>query len=352
MTVEEMKARGLLLFECISRSRAYGLATKDSDTDIRGVFYLPKEQFFGMEYLPQLCNETNDIVYYELGRFIELLNKNNPTALELLATPNEFVLYKHPLMDKISVADFLSKLVKDAFAGYAMSQIKKAKGLNKKVFHPMDKQRKELLDFCYVLEGEKTVELKVWLKAQTKKQERCGLVKMNHAKDLYGLFYDEVDDKGFKGIVSLEESNQVRLSRISKGERLDTYMLCKMDEYSTHCKQYKEYWDWIEKRNEVRYQNTVNHGRGYDSKNMMHTLRLLFTARTIFKHHRLEVFTPYRNELVKIKAGDYTYEELQSKVEKLHEEIDELYVNSTLPSRPDSQFAQKIVVEIRQELYG
>ncbi|MDH6601611.1 putative nucleotidyltransferase [Myroides gitamensis] len=147
MTIDEMKAQELVLFECISGSRAYGLATKDSDTDIRGVFYLPKEQFYGLNYIPQISNETNDIVYYELGRFIELLRKNNPNILELLATPEEFVLFKHPIFDKIRLEDFLSKLTKEAFAGYAMSQVKKAKGLNKKVFHPMDKQRKELLDF-------------------------------------------------------------------------------------------------------------------------------------------------------------------------------------------------------------
>lgn len=76
MTIQEIKDKGLLLFECISGSKAYGLDTSQSDTDLKGVFYLPKDQFYGLEYIPQVNNETNDEVYYELGRFVELLCKN------------------------------------------------------------------------------------------------------------------------------------------------------------------------------------------------------------------------------------------------------------------------------------
>lgn len=45
MTIQDLKNKNLLLFEVISGSRAFGLATENSDTDIRGVYYLPKEDF-------------------------------------------------------------------------------------------------------------------------------------------------------------------------------------------------------------------------------------------------------------------------------------------------------------------
>ena len=83
-TIEDLKASGNIIFECISGSRAYGLDTASSDTDIRGVFILPKEDFYSLDYVGQINNETNDIVYYELRKFIELLSKNNPNILELL----------------------------------------------------------------------------------------------------------------------------------------------------------------------------------------------------------------------------------------------------------------------------
>lgn len=45
MTIEDLKANKLILFEAVSGSRAFGLATENSDTDIRGVYYLPKDSF-------------------------------------------------------------------------------------------------------------------------------------------------------------------------------------------------------------------------------------------------------------------------------------------------------------------
>ena len=64
LTIEDLHTQNLLLLEAVSGSRAYGLATPESDTDIKGVFYLPKPMFYGMEYIPQISIETNDIVYY------------------------------------------------------------------------------------------------------------------------------------------------------------------------------------------------------------------------------------------------------------------------------------------------
>ena len=67
-----------MVFEVITGSKAYGLDTAKSDTDIRGVFVLPKDMFYGLEYTEQVNNETNDIVYYELKRFMQLLAKEQP----------------------------------------------------------------------------------------------------------------------------------------------------------------------------------------------------------------------------------------------------------------------------------
>jgi predicted nucleotidyltransferase len=61
-----------------------------------------------------VANASNDIVYYELGRFIELLLHNNPNILELLNTPADKVLYRHPIMDMICPEMFLSKLCRKA----------------------------------------------------------------------------------------------------------------------------------------------------------------------------------------------------------------------------------------------
>jgi predicted nucleotidyltransferase len=45
-TIQDLKDKNLLLFECISGSKAYGLDLPSSDTDIKGVFILPQTAFY------------------------------------------------------------------------------------------------------------------------------------------------------------------------------------------------------------------------------------------------------------------------------------------------------------------
>lgn len=121
LTIEDLRKKDLLLFEAISGSKAYGLDTPQSDTDIRGVFVLPEEEYYGLHYVDQLSNKSNDIVYYELRRFVELLSKNNPNMLELLNMPEDCILYKHPLYKHFKAEDFLSRQCLATFAGYALT---------------------------------------------------------------------------------------------------------------------------------------------------------------------------------------------------------------------------------------
>jgi hypothetical protein len=352
LTIQTLKSKNLLLFEVISGSKSFGLNTPTSDTDIKGVYYLPKEQFYGLNYIPQISNETNDEVYYEIGRFVELLLKNNPNILEILATPEECILYKHPLMEQLQLPDFLSKLCKDSFAGYAMTQIKKARGLKKKIVNPMAKEHKSLLDFCSVLKGYDSVSLVQWLTANNIEQEHCGLIKVPNAKGIYALFYDATTSLGYKGIIKSDLSNDVSVSSVPKEEKELGYLSCNIEGYSKYCKEYAEYWDWIEKRNEERYNTNQQHGKNYDSKNMMHTIRLLQSAEQILSTGTLNIKVTNREELLAIKAGEMEYDALLQKADDLIERIELLYKTSTLPETPDSKKITAILVEMREELYS
>lgn len=351
MTIQDLKNKNLLLFEAISGSRAFGLATETSDTDIRGVYYLPKEDFFGLNYIPQISNETNDITYYEIGRFVELLQKNNPNILEVLASPEDCILHKNPVMDLLKPEDFLSKLCKDTFAGYAVSQLKKAKGLNKKILNPMDKERKSILDFCFILEGQDAIPLKKWLLAKRKVQEKCGLTNIDHTKGMFALFYDDSETLGYKGIIQHEEANQVSVSSVPKDEKPEAYLFCNLDAYSTYCKDYREYWKWVEERNEDRYNVNKIHGQNYDSKNMMHTIHLLQSCEQIFKTKSLQIRVENREELLDIKAGNWSYEAVMNKADDLIQSIEKQHTISDLPDYPEMQKSVKVLVDIRETLY-
>jgi len=45
INIDYLRKNKCLLFECISGSRAYGLDTPESDTDIKCVFVLPNKLF-------------------------------------------------------------------------------------------------------------------------------------------------------------------------------------------------------------------------------------------------------------------------------------------------------------------
>lgn len=349
-TIQEVKKNGWLIFEAIAGSRAYGLDGPKSDTDIRGVFVLPKEQFYSLEYTGQVSNDTNDIVYYELRKFMELLLKNNPNIVELLNVPEACVLYKHPVMDLVKPEMFLSKLCEPTFANYAFTQIKKAYGLEKKIVNPVDEQRKSVLDFCFVYLGKETMPLSAYLESKGKDQEHIGLAAIDHLRDCYNLYYNE--SLNYSGVAKKENANDVSLSSIPKSELPEAMLFFNKDNYSMYCKRYKEYWDWVAKRNNERYKTTMTHGKNYDSKNMMHVFRLLLIAKEIASEGKVNLHRKDRKFLLNIKEGKFEYEELVAKAEAMKDELPLLYQQSNLQDTPDAVAVNKLLIKMREVYYG
>lgn len=348
-TIKDLYDKKLVLVECISGSTAYGLSLPHSDIDKRGVFYAPRSFFFGLEQITQLSSDSGDDAFSEIGRFFELLVKNNPTMIELLNTPKESVIYKHSFFNQITKDIYLSKLCKDTFAGYAVTQIKKARGLNKKILNPVDKQRKTVLDFCFVPEKQGAIPLNIFLERQGYEQTDCGLSKIPHMNDIYGLYHGS--HKGYKGIFKGEDSNDILLSSIPKEDKPIAYLSFNKSGYSSYCKEYKEYWQWVEKRNDARYQNTLSHGKNYDTKNMMHTFRLLNMAEEIATFGEVRVKRDDRKFLLKVRSGEFDYEDLLIMAEEKIGQMKIAYEQSKLPDRPDELKLNSLLVEFREELY-
>jgi len=354
MNYDQLKQqKELILLDCISGSTAYNLNVKGSDVDKKGVFIMPQKQLYGFEQQEQIANATNDEVYFEIGRFLDLLTKNNPNILELLSTPKEFMLYRHPLMDLIKPEAFLSKLCLDTFAGYAQTQIKKARGLNKKINKPMDAERKSVLDFCFVIHNNGSVPLREWLKEHGFNQDECGLINLDHFRNVYLLYHQrQLTNARFKGIISGPDADDVQLSSVPKGLENIAVMNFNKDSYSIYCREYKEYLEWEEKRNEARYQSTLSHGKNYDAKNMMHTFRLLNMAEEIALRKEVIVKREDRDFLLKIRNGEFEFNDLMQMVEEKMEEIKLAYEKSSLPVKPDIQIAENILVQIRESFYA
>ena len=354
MTIADLRRHNLILFEAISGSRAYGTNLPHSDTDLKGVFILPEDQFFGLDYIPQIANETNDEVFYELRRFVELLLKNNPTVLELLGTPADCVIHQHPLFAQFKAVDFLSKLCRQSFAEYAVAQIRKARGLNKKINHPEPPARKSVLDFCYVTAGAGAQPATDWLARHGHEPSQCGLANVPHLNDLYALFIDASPGHilGYRGLVrDAETSQDVLLTAVPKGEEPVAYLSFNRNGYSTYCRVFREYWEWVEKRNKERFENTVQHGKNYDAKNMLHVFRLLQMAEEIAETQQLNVRRPNREFLLQIRRGEFEYEQLVADADQLVTRVEAAYATSALPDAPNRAAAEQLLQRVRHEFY-
>jgi predicted nucleotidyltransferase len=375
------------LYLVVRGSHAYGTNIETSDTDYAGVFIQSEEDILGNKYVEQINDDKNDIIIYEIRRFLELLGSNNPTVLELLNTPEDCVIYKDPIFDLVlnNRENFISKVCAKSLGGYAKQQISKAKGQNKKQNWEKDKvTRKEVLDFVYVIEGEKSIPWKVWNEKNKYEEKFIGVVNVPNARDIYAVYFDkdafcmfsesisestrktliEVRKEsgqsmgfGYKGLVKTgegvnsAESNQLRLSSIPKGEEPICVVTYNKDGYTQHCNDYKSYQTWLEQRNEARWVDVQSHGQKIDGKNMMHCMRLIQMSREIAEGKGIIVRRPNAKELISIRKGEVDLQTLIDKVEKEIVEIDKLFEESNLPDIVDNKLIHNLIVKIRKQIY-
>jgi hypothetical protein len=193
-TFENIREQNILLYEYVRGSQAYGLSLPTSDEDTGGVFIMDYSDVLGISdnKIDQVNDEKNDTVWYEIGKYIELLAKANPNMLESLFIPDHCVKYVHPAFQiiKDNRNTFVTKETFKSFVGYATSQIQKARGLNKKIVNPIV-ERKQPLDFCYTFNGyQGTTPIANWLAERGLKQIYCGLNHLPNMNQMYGVFYD------------------------------------------------------------------------------------------------------------------------------------------------------------------
>jgi uncharacterized protein len=81
--IEQKSPGAKPLYLVIRGSHAYGTNIETSDMDFSGVYIQTIDNILGNGYKEQINDDNNDIVLYEIKRFLELLASNNPTVLEL-----------------------------------------------------------------------------------------------------------------------------------------------------------------------------------------------------------------------------------------------------------------------------
>jgi predicted nucleotidyltransferase len=133
-----------LIYKVIAGSQAYGLETEQSDLDVRGVCIPPRRYLLGLGVFEQWENQDpeGDTVIYALTKFVRLALVCNPNIIELLYTDPRHVLFVNDhgrrLLERRHL--FLSRLARQTFAGYAISQLRRIERHHRWLVDPPDHQ--------------------------------------------------------------------------------------------------------------------------------------------------------------------------------------------------------------------
>jgi predicted nucleotidyltransferase len=334
-----------LIWKIISGSKAYGLDTPESDTDIRGIFIAPPEiQMSPFYRVEQVMSNTNDQQIYELKKFFSLLVDNNPNIIELLFVPERCILHKNPIMDCLldNRMRFLSKKARHTFSGYAMSQLKRIKGHQKWITNPQPEKTPAMRDYVRLISS-KGLEISC---VSLKKD----LLTRVHATKIdehnYKLWRSVCLDASKLGMFLNDEQTQPRYIDIElkKLEELNPEFVgvaqINIEHYKADVKKWHDYWDWKKNRNAKR--SAMEEDHGYDCKHASHLIRLLRMGKEILAGKGVIVERPDSEELRAIKLGSMKYEDIVSCAESLDNEMEELYKTSSIQNSVDIEWANRL----------
>lgn len=85
---------------------------------------------------------------------------------------------------------------------------------------------------------------------------------------------------------------------------------------------------------------------GYDTKNAAHLIRLLRMGAEFLKDGTLNVFRHDAQQLLEIKRGEWTLEQVKKEAEHGFKIAEQTYINSTLPEKPDMESVNNLTIEI------
>lgn len=115
-----------IILQGVTGSKAYGIDTPESDTDLLGVYVVPTVDLLGLRGITSTYTHTDpDITTHEVGKFVALATKCNPTILELLFLDNYLVQTPEGRQLVAARSSFLSDIVVKSYGGYALAQLRK-----------------------------------------------------------------------------------------------------------------------------------------------------------------------------------------------------------------------------------
>ena len=302
------------IVECVAGSHLFGLNTKTSDKDYKGVYIPTQSEILLGNYKNSIRKTTGDgknknnasdvdIEFYSIAKFFKMLEQGQTVALELLFTPGDFIVYQNWLWDEVLKLkpQLIHKRV-TAFIGYAKRQSDK-----------------------YGIRG-----------------SRMGTVKK--ARDLIAKHLKASEDRNLSviwpEIVQFTEENehssimQLVINKNMTNKVRDHWEVCGR-KFDTHCKlEYlneilTKFYDGYGERAKAAMNNN-----GIDWKAVSHALRVCHQGKELLLRGgiSLPINGPERDFILEVKKGNLDFtSEVQPVVEKWMNELIVMERDSELP---------------------
>ncbi len=340
-----------VIFRGVWGSHAYGTALPTSDKDSIGVFVLEKKHYLFLTDAPtQFSDERNDNTFYALRNYMNLAAKANPNILDSLFLPSDCVLQSSHYWDILQANRmlFVTQMASQTYCEYAMSQIKKAKGCNKRVHNPQPVETPTEADYCTVILKDAQGRLSgrpLSLKATGIRLENCHVAAVEHSSESFRLYDYGTHAKGvFRNGMLVCES----IPKDDEADRFIGLLIFNKNGFIRAKNEHRQYWDWYNNRNAARWQTQLSGEMDYDVKNLMHTFRLLYSGINVMKEGEpLVRFTGKKlDKLMAIRRGEFAYQQLLDEADAIRSELMSLHEKSSLPPTANLNKVNEVLFEI------
>jgi uncharacterized protein len=339
-------------------SIAYGTNLPTSDLDLRGICVAPKEYYLGFNMrFEQVDQHEPDLTIFDIRKFFALAADCNPNALEIIFTDPEHHLIETPVVRKLleNREAFLSQKVKYTLSGYAHSQLKRIKLHRNYLLHPCETPptRAE-----FGLPERTTIPA-----------DQLEAAKAAIKKQLDAWSWHELEDVSPSSRLAIQEEFERRLLEITqwswedleentyiaatKNLGYDTNFIELLDRerrYTAKHREYKQYQDWKKNRNPARA--AMEEKFGFDGKHALHLSRLTRMCKELLSEGKLIVKRPDAEELLAIRHGAWTFDQLMDWFEQQQVEIEALVKTTKLPHHADRAKLNSLCMEIIEEHYS
>jgi len=335
------------VFVTIFGSISHGLNTPESDTDYRGCAIPPKEYSLHFDkFFNEFIRKEPDITIFNLRKFFQLTSQGNPNTLEVLFTDPEYHIYKTDVGNILLEhrEKFLSKQLKERYIGYAKSQAHRIKNHKRWIDNPRTTPpTREEFGLPKKPEIDPNQLKSVWAQIRSRLDTlNPDFEPFSEPQKIY--LQNKVAKMLAEMNITIDNSWQAAARTLGVSENF-IYIMQKEKEFDKQVEDYKSYLDWKQNRNPKRAALEEKHG--YDTKHATALIRLLRMGKEILETGKVKVKrTDDREELMAIKNGIWTYEQVVEYADKIEDEVEASYKSSKLPMMPDLKFLNGLCMEL------